>query len=427
MVMRLPPRLAANKLLGRKFRRPFKPGARDPSLLDHLVCPRCRNRVQVVPDVVSDGHIKFGRILCALCEDSVGSIHDFKFDFREGAEASLPRPLRRLPAEGEVRIPARDERLTPVGGWWHDARGFLATEGAKTDRLDYRGRFTDAYVRFLTHSWAGMVDVLVDDVSVTTVDLFFDGWFVRPVRVALDLPFEEHTISIRPRETANAASRAMQVFVEELVLRAPRSTAFPEPRPLNKGNPYSDVIERYVEAVPPSGLVLEAGGGDRRRRRPGYVNFEYLPFELADFYGDMQRLPFADDTFALVLSQAVFEHVANPFEAAEELVRVTQPGGIILTEAAFMQPLHAAPYHYFNLTPWGAEELFKSCTIVEEGWFGELSFTVDWLLKSVGLLDKVPAERLQRIVDEIRELDALVSHEELRAAASAVYVVARKP
>lgn len=381
----------------------------------------------MVADVVADdGRIKFGSIDCATCTRTVGVVRDYKFDFRADAEIDRAARPPRVPVEGEIRVPANHEQLVLVGGWWRDDRGFVATEGAPSDRLEYHGRFTDAFVRFLTHPWSGVVDVYVDDVLAVTVDLHFEGWFVRPVRVASHLPLGEHTVSIRPRGDASPESQASQVFVEEIVLQGPTGAGFPAKAPVNKGNPYSEVIERYVAAVPSDGLVLEAGGGDRRRGRPGYVNFEYLPFEFADFYGDMQRLPFADGTFSLVFSQAVFEHVANPFEAAAELIRVTQPGGIILTEAAFMQPLHAAPFHYFNLTPWGAEELFKGCTIVESDWFGELSFTVDWMLKSVGLHDKVPAERLQRIVDEVRELDALVSHEELRAAASGVHVVARK-
>ena len=144
-------------------------------------------------------------------------------------------------------------------------------------------------------------------------------------------------------------------------------------------------------------------------------------------FGDIHGLPFRDNTFSLVYSQAVFEHVANPFGAADELIRVTKPGGIILTEVAFMQPLHAVPYHYFNMTPWGVEELFKSCEVIERDWFGDLSFTVDWLLKSVNLPSKVPAKRLQRLIREFKDLDKKVTHDELRPAASGIYVVVRKP
>jgi len=40
-------------------------------------------------------------------------------------------------------------------------------------------------------------------------------------------------------------------------------------------------------------------------------------------------LPYADDSFDIVLSRFVFEHIANPDHTARELVRVVKPGGII--------------------------------------------------------------------------------------------------
>jgi ubiquinone/menaquinone biosynthesis C-methylase UbiE len=153
---------------------------------------------------------------------------------------------------------------------------------------------------------------------------------------------------------------------------------------------------------------------------------ELLHFELADLYGDIHAIPFAEDTFAATWTQAVFEHVADPQSAADELIRVTRPGGLILTEAAFMQPLHAVPSHFFNATTWGLRHLFRSCEVLEADWFGELSFTVEWLLSAVGLPAKVDSAELTQLVERVRSYDALISHDELRPAASAVYVVARK-
>lgn len=285
-------------------------------------------------------------------------------------------------------------------------------------------------MRFYTHPSSGVVDIFVDDRLTSSIDLFqAEGSAVIGVAAAEDLPFAEHTLAVRPRGVGSPASAGAQVLVEELVLLGPTGTpeGFAEPAAINRGNPYSDVIERHLAALPSDALILEVGGGDRRRTNPRHLNFEYLKFELADAYGDIHSLPFADDSFTFVFSQAVFEHIANPFDAANELIRVTEPGGLILTEVAFMQPLHAVPYHFFNMTPWGVEELFKSCEILEADWFGELSFTVDWLLKSVNLPGKVPSQRLTKIVDELKQLDALVSYDELRPAASGVYIVARTP
>jgi SAM-dependent methyltransferase len=45
---------------------------------------------------------------------------------------------------------------------------------------------------------------------------------------------------------------------------------------------------------------------------------------------NLESLPFADQSFALVASNMVFEHLADPGSCIAELVRVTRPGGRIL-------------------------------------------------------------------------------------------------
>jgi hypothetical protein len=98
-----------------------------------------------------------------------------------------------------------------------------------------------------------------------------------------------------------------------------------------------------------------------------------------------------------------------------------------MTEVAFMQPLHAVPSHFFNMTTWGVQTLFAGCEVLECDWFGDLSTTVEWLTQTSGLSAKVDPAELGALLDRFRSYDALVSHEELRGVASAVYLVAQKP
>jgi SAM-dependent methyltransferase len=302
------------------------------------------------------------------------------------------------------------------------------SEGGRDDAAELRAPFTDATVRLLQHPSGGTAEISVDGETATVVDLFRpQGSLVLPVHVASDLPLDEHVIVVRPGAARNPSSGGSQIHLQEIVLSGPLSTTFPPPGELNYGNPYSPVLLRWMEVSPPTDLILEVGGGDRRRTEPNHVNFEYQTFEFADVYGDIHDLPFAEGAFGTVVSQAVFEHVRNPFRAAEELVRVTRPGGVIVTEVAFVQPLHAAPFHFFNMTPAGLAELFAGCETIESGWFGGLAGTVEWLMASAGLPDKVPPARLGRIVDEMRSLDRLISEEELKSVASGVYLVVRKP
>jgi ubiquinone/menaquinone biosynthesis C-methylase UbiE len=181
-----------------------------------------------------------------------------------------------------------------------------------------------------------------------------------------------------------------------------------------------------VNAATPSSSVLEIGGGDRRYGRANYVNLEFTRFELADVHADGHGLPFADSSFDMVVSQAVFEHIRQPFDAAAEALRVTKPGGLVVTEVAFLQPVHAVPHHYFNMTVAGVRELFPGCEEVESGWFGSLATTVDWMLDVSGV-KAADAQRSAEVVSALRKLDRKVSYEKLESIASGVFLVVRKP
>jgi len=149
-------------------------------------------------------------------------------------------------------------------------------------------------------------------------------------------------------------------------------------------------------------------------------------YQLPAVYADVLKLPFKTGTFDFVFSQALLEHVPNPFAAVEEMGRVTKPGGTIWAGMAFMQPVHAVPSHYFNATVWGIQELFRSLELLELSWFGELSHTIDWLLRAAGVVEQITTEDYHAIMDRVRALDPLVSYEALRAVASGVAVRARK-
>jgi SAM-dependent methyltransferase len=78
-----------------------------------------------------------------------------------------------------------------------------------------------------------------------------------------------------------------------------------------------------------------------------------------------EQLPFEDEQFDYVLCFAVLEHTRRPWEVATAMCRVLKPGGRVIVDYPFMQPVHAYPHHYFNATATGHESLFKqACEIV---------------------------------------------------------------
>lgn len=401
-----------------------------PPLTESMVCPACRTSLRLISAVVAGGRTKTGQLICDRCQRVACAIDHFKYDFL----VDDIRPLRGVKTRdvgvlGERRVPWSYGGIKYGRGWHPTGDGFMTSTGSSGDSLIFTGMFTDAQVRFLRHPHGGIVDVFLDDELAATADLFMPIASQEvAIPVAADLPLSEHTILVMARGTKHPESADRRVPFEEIVMFGPPNAnmGFSAPGPLNRGNGYPEVVERWVAATPANEWILECGGGDRRLGAPNVVNFEYLKYELADVYGDAHNMPFQDGTFGLVFTQAVFEHLRNPFDVARELVRVTRPGGFIVTEVAFLQPLHAAPYHYFNMTHWGVEELFSDCTVVERGWQGSLEFIVDWLMRSVNLDTKIDPAHFERISREFHDLDALVSHEELKPAASGVWVVVRK-
>ena len=116
----------------------------------------------------------------------------------------------------------------------------------------------------------------------------------------------------------------------------------------------------------PDGLILDCGAGFRPVYYENVVNYEIVPYITTDVVGFAEDLPFEDNSFDAVFSFAVLEHVKLPFAAASEMSRVLKPGGTLAVCAAFMQPVHGYPHHYFNMTSMGLQVLFEEQINIEK-------------------------------------------------------------
>src|SRR5262249_43382318 len=117
------------------------------------------------------------------------------------------------------------------------------------------------------------------------------------------------------------------------------------------------------------GVVLDFGAGHPHpdRRYPHVLLHEAVNYDQIDVVSLTPRLPYRDNVFDAIISQAVFEHIPRPWEVARELHRVPKPGGQTHIDTAFMQPFHSAPDHYFNMTIPGAREIFRPFREVRVG------------------------------------------------------------
>lgn len=91
-----------------------------------------------------------------------------------------------------------------------------------------------------------------------------------------------------------------------------------------------------------------------------YTGFDVLPGKNVDVVGDAHRLGeyFPPGSFDLVLSMAVFEHLAMPWIVAEEIARVLAPGGYLAVETHCSYAVHEMPWHFFQFSGEGLKALF---------------------------------------------------------------------
>lgn len=198
-------------------------------------------------------------------------------------------------------------------------------------------------------------------------------------------------------------------------------------------HPYSEKARKLIDG---SELFLDFGTGIR----PSDALFEHgvlldaIHFRNIDVANTFSRLPFKDNVFDLVVSQAVFEHLPEPFFTAQEIWRVLKPGGRVLVDTAFMQPLHADPCHYFNMTQHGLKQILSGYEIEEIG-------IQPYQYPSLGMIMQLEAVlpfiqpgkwegRLQELLVELKrtgaELDVALGPIGQETLAAGVFALARK-
>lgn len=76
--------------------------------------------------------------------------------------------------------------------------------------------------------------------------------------------------------------------------------------------------------------------------------------------------PLPDDTFDVVLSGQVIEHVRKPWIWMKELARVCRPGGMVITINPVSWPYHEAPVDCWRIYPEGHRALAEESGLTVE-------------------------------------------------------------
>lgn len=120
-------------------------------------------------------------------------------------------------------------------------------------------------------------------------------------------------------------------------------------------------------------------------KRAHYTGFDYYPGKNVDVVGDAHKLSqyFEGKKFDLIFSNAVFEHLAMPWIASLEMIKLLKQDGYIFIETHYSYSSHERPWHFFQFSEnalnvlfpdvFGIKCLKKGCSNLIKGEFSNYS------------------------------------------------------
>jgi ubiquinone/menaquinone biosynthesis C-methylase UbiE len=93
-----------------------------------------------------------------------------------------------------------------------------------------------------------------------------------------------------------------------------------------------------------------------------YIGFDYHKGKNVDVVGDAHKLSTffqKNEKFDLILSSAVFEHLAMPWIVSNEINKVLKIGGCVFIETHFSFSSHERPWHFFQFSDMALKVLFN--------------------------------------------------------------------
>jgi len=193
----------------------------------------------------------------------------------------------------------------------------------------------------------------------------------------------------------------------------------------------------FINGLPKKSKILNLGSGagmfdDLIKKEMINLDIE-LCQDYTDIVGDAHKLPLKTSSFDCVFSQAVLEHVARPWEVAEEIHRVLKPGGCVVISVPFLGALHGKT-DYYRFTNQGLEEIFNKFKKIKSGvntgpatFLGIFMSHFFSLLMPIKVFKKPTLYFFAAILWPIKFIDVLIAkNKNLKTLASSIYFIGQK-
>jgi SAM-dependent methyltransferase len=118
-----------------------------------------------------------------------------------------------------------------------------------------------------------------------------------------------------------------------------------------------------------TGRLLDLGCGSKPylpflRNIDSYIGLEYpttgahgVENVKPEVYGDGRRVPFKGKCFDAVSCFQVLEHIDQPEQVVQEILRVLRPQGQGIISVPFIYNVHLNPFDFFRFSPFGIRDL----------------------------------------------------------------------
>jgi len=127
----------------------------------------------------------------------------------------------------------------------------------------------------------------------------------------------------------------------------------------NNSSSVNLALRTLLSRLPSGAIGLNVGAG-KTQFDSRFKNLEIEPGDGIDYVGSVERIPCESESFDIVITQEVLEHVESPWVAVAEIHRVLKQGGRAFIQVPFVIGYHPCPGDYWRFTHEGLATLMRT-------------------------------------------------------------------